>query len=140
MLKTNSILHYRRQKGLPKHKYPKRPHFVSPVTIWSLLADIRCVGQRDDVLGGIINFKMAQNNKIKTVIKEGEESQPIEILESAIVEIARAFKKVSNTRITRETLVTLIHSSCVNVGKPSIRIVLECLDDLENLFLKPKKK
>ena len=82
---------------------------------------------------------MAQNKEVRTVIKDGEEPQPIEILESSIVEIAKGFKRVQASRITRETLVTLIESKC-NAGKPAIRDVLNTLDSLESLFLKPKTK
>ena len=81
-----------------------------------------------------------ENKKVKIVTKEGEEEAPIEVLQSSIIEIARAFKKVSNSRIKRETLVTLIHSQCNGVGKPDIRVVLEVLDDLEACLLKPKEK
>lgn len=81
-----------------------------------------------------------ENKNVKVIAKEGEEEAPIEVLQSSIIEISKAFKKISTSRISRETLVTLIHANANNVGKPSIRIVLEVLDDLENLLLKPKKK
>jgi hypothetical protein len=80
---------------------------------------------------------MAQNEKIKTVIKNGEEPQPIEILESSIIEIAKGFKVLSKTRVKQETLVTLLHDY-TKVSKVQIRYVLNCLSDLENLFLRNK--
>jgi uncharacterized protein with von Willebrand factor type A (vWA) domain len=48
--------------------------------------------------------------------------------------ISRAFKKMSQGGLKRETLVLLLHDMS-NVGKPDIRYVLNSLDKLEDTYL-----
>ncbi len=48
--------------------------------------------------------------------------------------ISRAFKKMANSGLKRETLVILLHNYS-NVGKPDIRAVLRALDSLESEYL-----
>ncbi|CAM9720545.1 unnamed protein product, partial [Phaeothamnion confervicola] len=70
-------------------------------------------------------------------VKPAGEELPVEILITAIVEVAAAMKKIDRSRLRREALVTLIHDSS-KIGKPQIRLVLNNLAELEKLFLKPK--
>jgi len=83
---------------------------------------------------------MAQNTKVKTVVKEGEDPQPIEILESAIVELAAGYKRLANTRLKRWTMINLLHAASPRVSKTDIDTILANLDNLEDLFLKKKER
>lgn len=78
-----------------------------------------------------------KKQEIRTVIKENQEPQPIEVLESSIVEIAKAMKVINSTRLTRRSLVALLHDNS-KLPKRDIEIVLNNLDQLEELFLKKK--
>jgi hypothetical protein len=79
--------------------------------------------------------KVEAKTKVRTVVKEGEEPQPIEVLESSIVEIAKAMKKLGSSRLKQETLVTLLHDH-TKVSKREVRDILNSLEALEVLFLK----
>jgi len=64
---------------------------------------------------------------------------PAEVIASAIVDIGKAMKKLSASRLEREAVVLLIaHDS--GVAARNVRHVLTALDDLEMRWLKPKKK
>jgi hypothetical protein len=72
----------------------------------------------------------------KVVVKQpAEEEVPIEILASSIVSIAKAMKKISESRLKLETVVTLLHDH-TKVSKREIRFILNSLDALEEIFLK----
>lgn len=76
-----------------------------------------------------------KNNAVNVVPAEGEDAQPVEIIEQSIVEIAQAMKKINSTRLTRRAIVTLIHANS-RVNKGDIEIVLNNLDELERTWLK----
>lgn len=77
-------------------------------------------------------------SKPKIKVKLNEESpEPVEILAASIPELAQAMKKLNSTRLKRDALVILLHAQS-KVGKGEINIILNCLEDLENLFLKKK--
>lgn len=75
--------------------------------------------------------------KTKVVQKENEEEVPAEIIAQSIVEISEAMKQLFATRLTRKAIVTLIHDQS-KVGKATINIVLNNLQDLERDWLKPR--
>jgi len=79
----------------------------------------------------------SEPKKIKVVPAPDAEPIAVEILEQAIVDIANGMKKIRASRLKREALILLIHDAS-KVGKPHVRMVLECLDQLEARFLKPK--
>lgn len=64
---------------------------------------------------------------------------PTEVLATAIVEISAAMKKIDAGRLKREALVLLIHANS-GVGKPDVRLVLNNLEALEAIWLKPAAK
>lgn len=74
---------------------------------------------------------------VSVVGPEGVDPVAVEILEQSIVAIASAFKAVNQTRLTRKALIVLLHDSS-KVPKRDIDIVLEHLEAIERLFLKPK--
>lgn len=78
-------------------------------------------------------------NDIKVVRKEGQEPEAVEIIEQSIVDIAKGFRRLNDSRIKREVIVTLVAWKAYT-SKSDVERVLDCLVDLENLFLKPKKK
>lgn len=73
----------------------------------------------------------------KIVQKPNEEPIPAEIIVDEILEISAAMKKLNNSRLKRDAIVTLIaHRS--KVARSTIQIVLNNLDALEEEWLKPK--
>lgn len=73
----------------------------------------------------------------KITVKQNDPPIPAEIMADAIINIARAMREINNSRLKRETIVALIADNS-KVAKTTIRLVLNNLDDLEDLFLKPK--
>lgn len=73
------------------------------------------------------------------VKKDPENEIPAEIFEQAIIEIAAAMRKISATRLTRSAIVALIYDKS-KIQKGQIEVVLNNLDRLEEIWLKPKKK
>ena len=49
--------------------------------------------------------------------------------------LSRAFKKMGEAGLKRETIVLLLHASS-NVGKPDIRAILMAIDNLERDYTK----
>lgn len=58
-------------------------------------------------------------------------------IEFAITEIALGMKRLGATRLKRDTIVALIHDRS-GVSKRTINLVLNNLEQLEALWLKPK--
>lgn len=74
---------------------------------------------------------------VKIVQKpEPAEQIPAEVIASAIVELAQGMRKLNETRLKRDAIVTLIARSS-NVARSTIEIVLNNLEDLERAWLKP---
>lgn len=76
--------------------------------------------------------------KVNRQTDDGSEV-PAEIIAQSIVEIADAMKVLSRTRLSREAIITLIHARS-KVGKRDIELVLNNLEALERIWLKPKPK
>lgn len=77
------------------------------------------------------------DTKVKVVPKAGDEPAPVELIEQAILDLAKGMKVLTSTRLKTETIVTLLHESS-KVGKPQVRAILQSLSSLEHQFLKPK--
>lgn len=77
--------------------------------------------------------------KIKVIQKEGEKEIGPEIIAQSIVEISKAMRRINNSRLTRDAIVTLIARKS-GVGRENIDVVMNNLTDLENTWLKPLKK
>jgi len=69
----------------------------------------------------------------------GDEPAAPELIEAAILTLAQGMKALNKTRLKYETIVTLLHANS-GVGKPNIRLILNNLSELEDIFLKPKAK
>jgi hypothetical protein len=69
------------------------------------------------------------------------ETEPVapEIMARSIEEIAKAMKTLSATRLKRDAVIILIHARS-KVGKREIELVLNNLEELEQIWLKPKKQ
>ncbi len=61
---------------------------------------------------------------------------PFEEVAESILKIAEAMKAIERTRLSRETIVTLIYSES-KVPKRDIRLVLSNLNSFDRLWLKP---
>ncbi len=71
-------------------------------------------------------------------VKQPEPPIGVEVIASAIAEIDAAMKKIRETRLTRGAIVALIADRS-KLGKGTIEIVLNNLDELEKDWLKPVK-
>lgn len=77
-------------------------------------------------------------NKPKVVVKP-DEDLPVEILVQEIEKISKAMQALQKSRCTRSMIITLIHDSS-RVSKKTIAVVLNHLEELEKIWLKPKNK
>jgi len=77
--------------------------------------------------------------KVNIIQKPETEEIPAEIIAQSIVEIAKAMKKMDETRLTRKAIVTLI-SKQSGIGAGDINVILNNLESLEEIWLKPLKK
>ena len=75
------------------------------------------------------------SKKINVIQKEGEPEVAADILAKSIVEISDAMKVFNNSRLKRNTIVTLIHSHS-KVAKRDIELVMNNLTELANIWLK----
>lgn len=72
----------------------------------------------------------------KLAIKQDAENQvPFEVMAGAIADIGSAMKKLSQSRLKREVIVTLIKDRS-GYSKRMIEIILNNLEQLEELYLK----
>ncbi len=79
-----------------------------------------------------------QTSPVK-IIKAPDAPIAVEILEQAVVDIAYGMRRINETRLSREAIVTLIKDK-TGYTKSTIHDVLNNLDQLEKIWLKPKKK
>jgi len=63
----------------------------------------------------------------------------IEAIETALLEVAAAMKKLGSTRLKKKVLVTLIADD-TRMGKTQVETVLNSLESIEENYLKPKEK
>lgn len=79
-------------------------------------------------------------NETQQVIVKQPENKPVaaEIIASSIVDIAESFKRISNSRLTRRAVITLIHEDS-KIARRDIELVLSNLESLERVWLKPKQ-
>jgi hypothetical protein len=78
----------------------------------------------------------ANTPKLKVKLDETK-PEPVEIIAKAIVEISAAMKKINASRLKRRAVVTLIQAES-GLGKGAIELVLNNLDLLEEIWLKPE--
>lgn len=80
---------------------------------------------------------MPKNKDVRVCIEDGDEPIAVEIMEKSILEIAAAMKRIEKSRLNRRALVVLI-SDQSKLGKGTVDIVLNCLDTLEETYLKKR--
>lgn len=79
----------------------------------------------------------------KITIKTKEENpEPIELIADSIIQISEAFRKISNSRLQKRTIVLLLHDAIgpTKIGKKEIELVLEHAPMLAEYFLKKTTK
>jgi hypothetical protein len=77
--------------------------------------------------------------RTKVSIKQDSEKPiAVELLAQSIADIAEGMRQVSASRLTRAALITLIHERS-KVARRNIELVLNNLDQLEQIWLKPKR-
>lgn len=74
---------------------------------------------------------------VNVIQKEGQEPIAIEIVENAIVDLARGMKSLSASRLKHDAIITLLHRAS-GVSRSDIEKILGVLDRLEEIFLKSK--
>lgn len=77
--------------------------------------------------------------KVTVKSQDTESPVPVEMIAEAIMEISKAMKVLSTTRLTRAAIVLLI-SDRSQVSRSNVQLVLNNLENLELLWLKPKKR
>lgn len=81
---------------------------------------------------------MRKTNKPAPIVhNDGPEPIAAEIIAQSIADIAEGMRKIANTRLTRRAIVTLLHENS-KVPRGQIELVLNNLEDLDAIFLKPK--
>lgn len=78
------------------------------------------------------------SNQLQIRPADGADAQPVEIIEQAIIDIARSMKELSNSRLTRRAIIVLIQAD-TRLNKGEIETVLTSLEQMERTWLKPKK-
>lgn len=79
---------------------------------------------------------MAKNNQVK-IAQDPEKEIATEVLAKSIVEIAAGMKKLTASPLERDTIVHLVAWKS-RVPKEETAKVIDTLEDLEALLLKPK--
>jgi len=82
------------------------------------------------------NEKKEKENVTMIELRKLEDSS--EKLGREIRMLSRAFKKISNGSLKRETIVLLLHDSS-NVGRPDIRAILSAMENLEDKYLQKEQ-
>jgi len=75
-----------------------------------------------------------QKVKVKT---DQENPEPIELIAKSIIDIADGMRRINSTRLTRKALVVLLNAHS-KVSKSEIEVILNCMTELENIYLKKK--
>ena len=70
------------------------------------------------------------------VVQNQENAHAVEIIADAIVELAKAMKKINQSRLTQDAIVTLIVRNSTGLSRSAVETVLENLDTLEERWLK----
>lgn len=76
--------------------------------------------------------------KVSVAQKEGEPEIPAEVIAQDIAAIAEGMRKMRGGRLNDRAIVTLIYHACNGVSRRDIVQVLDCVGDLDRLYLKKK--
>lgn len=77
--------------------------------------------------------------KVTVKQKPDVEEVPVEVLAQSIESLAAGMKKLNESRLKRDAIVILLQAQ-TGVNRGEIRSVLNGLDQLERMWLKPKVK
>jgi hypothetical protein len=78
--------------------------------------------------------------EVKVIQPQNKEDEiPVEILAQSIADISAGMKKLKASKLNDKALVLLIQDAS-KVSKTDINSVLEALENLERIYLKPKKE
>lgn len=76
--------------------------------------------------------------KVDVKQQEGAPEVPAVIIAQSVKKIAEAAEKMRQSGLNRRAIVALIQDEC-KLGKREIELVLNCLEELGNLYLTKKK-
>ncbi len=76
--------------------------------------------------------------EIKVTHAPGDSVRVYAVMASAIEQISKSMKELSESRVSRNMIVTLIHANS-RIGKKDIEIVLNNLESLEETWLNKRK-
>jgi len=74
---------------------------------------------------------------VKVNQKDDEPQVPFEVLAQDIQKISHAMELIEKTRVSRKLLRTLI-AAHTKIGHEKIDTILDCMGNLESIYLKPK--
>lgn len=83
--------------------------------------------------------KKTTNQTITVKVNE-ENPEPLEVIAQSIIEVAEAFKKIQNSRLSKRVIVLLIKDMTRNIGINEIEAILDAVPKLESYYLKSVKK
>ena len=85
--------------------------------------------------------------KQKVTVKLNEPNpEAVEVIADAIIKVSEAFKRISQSRLTRRAIICLIYDACPttsNRGKPpkyEIEAVLDTAERLKDIYIKKLMK
>ncbi len=76
--------------------------------------------------------------KVKVKFNE-DKPEAVEVLAKSIIEISASMRRIEASRLSRRAIVALIQND-VGMNKGAIETVIDSLTNLEQNYLKPKKK
>lgn len=77
-------------------------------------------------------------NNCKIAQAPGHEEVPTEIIAQSIKDISDAMKKINSGRLKQDAIVVLLQD-VTRLPKKHIKMVLDAMECLQSIFLKPKK-
>ncbi|MES2355583.1 MAG: hypothetical protein V4568_14535 [Pseudomonadota bacterium] len=83
-----------------------------------------------------VNTANKKVEKETIIVKQAEEPIAVEILAQSIADIGAAMKKLGASRLKRYALVVLLSDS-TRLSKSRVEAVLNAMDRLEDMYLKP---
>ncbi len=76
--------------------------------------------------------------KALKVVKDPENVIPVEVFEQAIVDLAKGFKKLNSSRLSKRAVVLLVQDSvgAPFVNRSQVEAILDAAADLDRKYLK----
>lgn len=77
-----------------------------------------------------------KRNQTVTIKSNEENPEPIEIIAQSIINVATAFEKISQSRLSKRAVVLLIKDATRNISINDIEVILDVVPRLKDIYLK----